>query len=397
MKNSTNKKSIKGLDFKIIGLIIVLSFFASCGKKEDGNSTAGVREFSVLTIEPQNTTLFNEFPASIQGQQNIAIRPKIDGYIEQILIDEGETVRKGQLLFIINAPQYAQDVRTAEANVKIAQANVNAAKMQVEKVRPLVAKKIISSYELESAQYTLESRSAELLQAKASLTNAQTNLGYTRVTSPVAGVVGTLPYKIGSLINSTTPEPLTTVYNVGTIYAYFSINEKQVLEFFKESNISSIEDKLKQMPPVALVLSNGVEFSNTGKIETASGLVNIETGSVNIRASFSNPKNVIKSGSSGIVKIPQIVKNAVIIPQRCTYEIQGKKFVYVVDKNENVKSAEIQTVTSNEGQFYVVSDGLKKGDRIVLEGIGTLKDGDLIKSKLINSDSIYSKLVGTKN
>ena len=176
--------------------------------------------------------MFTDYPATIQGQQNIEIRPKIDGYIETIYVDEGATVKKGQLLFRINAPQYEQEVRTAQADIKIAQADVNAAQMQVNKVRPLVEKGIISKYELESAQYTLEARQAALAQAQARLANARTNLSYTSVTSPVNGVVGTFPYKIGSLVSSNTAQPLTTVSNIGNIYAYFSLNEKQSLSIY---------------------------------------------------------------------------------------------------------------------------------------------------------------------
>ena len=246
-------------------------------------------EYPVLTIAPRQTTLFTDYPAAIQGQQNIEIRPKIDGYIETIYVDEGATVKKGQLLFRISAPQYEQEVRTAQADIKIAQADVNAAQMQVNKVRPLVEKGIISKYELESAQYTLEARQAALAQAQARLANAQTNLSYTSVTSPVNGVVGTFPYKIGSLVNSNTAQPLTTVSNIGNIYAYFSLNEKQSLEFIKNTKGATIEKRLASLPPVTLILADGSEFPEKGKVEIASGLINTQTGSVSVRATFPIP------------------------------------------------------------------------------------------------------------
>ncbi|HEX8460482.1 MAG TPA: efflux RND transporter periplasmic adaptor subunit, partial [Segetibacter sp.] len=223
-----------------------LFLLAACGGKDQkaaagagGAAGAGaapvVKDYPVITVTPQTTTLFTDFPATVQGQQNIEIRPKIDGYIQTIYVDEGATVRRGQPLFRISAPQYEQDVRTAQANIKIAQADVNAAQMQVNKVRPLVEKNIISHFELESAQYTLQSRQAALAQARATLANARTNLGYTSVTSPVNGVVGTIPYKIGSLVSGNTTQPLTTVSNIGNIYAYFSINEKDALNFSKNT------------------------------------------------------------------------------------------------------------------------------------------------------------------
>ena len=370
----------------------------SCGKKE--TKTAGgpgaqanvIKDYPVLSIIPQSTTLFDDYPATVQGQQNIEIRPKIDGYIEKIYVDEGATVKKGQPLFYIRAPQYEQEVRTARAAINIAQADVNSASMQVNKVRPLVEKDIISKYELESAQFSLQARQAALSQARATLANAQTNLAYTRVLSPVNGVVGLIPYKIGSLVSSNTAEPLTTVSNIGNIYAYFSINEKQALEFARSAKGSTSKERLATIPPVSLVLSNSSEFPYKGKIEAASGLINTQTGSISVRATFPNPGNIVRSGSSGLVRIPRSVDSAVIIPQKATYEIQGKRFVYTVESTGTVKSVEVQTTNAENGQFFVVQKGLQPGDKIVLEGVASLKDGAAIKQRMVNSDSIYIKI-----
>ncbi len=387
-----------------VSMFSVLFFLASCGGDKGtkaGGAPGGpggaqgnqVKDYPVITITPKTTTLFSEFPATIQGQQNIEIRPKIDGYIETIYVDEGATVRRGQPLFRISAPQYEQEVRTARANIKIAQADVNAAQMQVNKVRPLVEKDIISKYELESAEYTLQAKVAALAQAKATLANALTNLGYTSVTSPVNGVVGTLPYRIGSLVNSNTTQPLTTVSNIGKIYAYFSINEKQALEYAKNNPGSTLQQRLSRIPPVSLILSNGAEFPQKGRIETASGIINTETGSVSVRATFPNPGNVIRSGSSGVVRIPRTVDSAILVPQKSTFEIQGKRFVYVVESTGTVRSAEIRVLDANNGQYYVVQQGLNPGDKIVVEGVASLKDGAPIKPRLINSDSVYQQIL----
>ena len=387
----------KQLHLLLLSLYLIL-MQVSCGKKE--TKTAGgpgaqanvVKDYPVLSIIPQSTTLFDDYPATVQGQQNIEIRPKIDGYIEKIYVDEGATVKKGQPLFYIRAPQYEQEVRTARAAINIAQADVNSASMQVNKVRPLVEKDIISKYELESAQFNLQARQAALSQARATLANAQTNLGYTRVLSPVNGVVGLIPYKIGSLVSSNTAEPLTTVSNIGNIYAYFSINEKQALEFARSAKGSTSKERLATIPPVSLVLSNSSEFPYKGKIEAASGLINTQTGSISVRATFPNPGNIVRSGSSGLVRIPRSVDSAVIIPQKATYEIQGKRFVYTVESTGTVKSVEVQTTNAENGQFFVVQKGLQPGDKIVLEGVASLKDGAAIKQRMVNSDSIYIKI-----
>lgn len=351
-----------------------------------------IKDYPVITITPRTTTLNSDYPATIQGQQNIEIRPKIDGYMERMYVDEGATVRKGQLLFRIRAPQYEQEVRTAEANIKIAQADVDAAQMEVNKVRPLVEKDIISRYELESAQYTLEAKQAALAQARAALANARTNLSYTFITSPVNGVVGTLPYRIGSLVSSNTTQPLTTVSNIGNIYAYFSINEKQALDFTKNTKGATIQARVKTIPPVTLILSNGTEFPQKGRIETASGLINTETGSVSVRATFPNPGNIVRSGSSGIVRIPRTIDSALLVPQKATYEVQGKKFVYVVESTGTVRSAEIKVMDNSNGQYFVVQEGLHPNERIVLEGVAGLKDGTPVKPREVNTDSVYQQI-----
>jgi membrane fusion protein (multidrug efflux system) len=359
------------------------------GSGPGGAASNAIKDYPVITITPRTTTLYNDYPATIQGQQNIEIRPKIDGYVERMYVDEGATVRKGQLLFRISAPQYEQELRTAQANVKIAKADVDAAQMQVNKVRPLVEKDIISHYELESAQFTLQSRQAALAQAQAALANAKTNVGYTFIASPVSGVVGTIPYKIGSLVSSNTAQPLTTVSNIGNIYAYFSINEKRALDFTRNTKGATIQERIKTIPPVTLILSNGSEFPQKGRIETASGLINTETGSVSVRATFPNPGNIVRSGSSGLVRIPRTIDTAIMVPQKATYEIQGKKFVYVLESTGTVRSSEINVMESNNGQYYVVTSGLRPGDKVVLEGVATLKDGVAIRPRQVSADSVY--------
>lgn len=358
----------------------------------DAQATA-IKDYAVLAITPHTIVLNSDYPATIEGQQNVEIRPKIDGYMERIFMDEGATVRKGQRLFQISAPQYEQEVRTAQANINIAQADVNASQMEVNKVRPLVGKNIISNYELQSAEFNLQAKQASLAQANATLANAKTNLGYTFITSPVNGVVGTLPYKIGSLVSSNTAQPLTTVSNIGNIYAYFSINEKQALQFSKNTKGATSEARLASIPPVSLILADGAEFSQKGRIETAAGLINTETGSLSIRATFPNPGNLIRSGSSGSVRIPSTVEGAILVPQKSTYEIQGKKFVYLVEDTGTVKSVEIKVMDNSGGQYFVVQEGLKAGDKIVLEGVAALQEGALIKPREVNADSVYKRLL----
>ena len=370
-------------------------FLCSCGSKGSDANNPGARQiatYKVLTLQPRSATLNTYYPASIQGLQNIEIRPKVDGFIENIYVDEGSIIKKGQLLFKIKAPQYEQEVRTAEAGIETAQADVSAANLQVAKVKPLVEKDIISKYELEADQYTLRSKQAALAQAKAALANARVNLGYTTIVSPVDGVIGSLPFKLGSLVTSTTTDPLTTVYNTATVYAYFAMNEKQLLDFSRDSTNTSIRAKLNNIPPVTLVLSDGTVYEHKGKVETINGLINTNTGSANFRAAFVNPRGLLRSGGSATVRIPTVVKNSILVPQNVTYELQDKRFAYLLDNKNKVKNVAITVMDNTAGQFFVVTDGLHAGDKVIIESATNLADGTEIKPNEVTDASVYKEL-----
>ena len=377
-------------------VLLLFSLFISCGRNKNDKSAAGqaqqVKDYKVLVLQARDATLYTDYPASVQGQQNIEIRPKVDGFVEKIYVDEGAVVKKGQRLFKIRAPQYEQEVLTATASIKSAEADVSAANLAVNKVKPLVEKDIVSKYELESAQFTYQASLATLAQAKAALANARTNLGYTMINSPVNGVVGSIPYRLGSLVSSATAEPLTTVSSIANIYAYFAINEKELLSFNKETAGKSFEDKLKTLPAVSLILSDGTMYDKKGKIQTVNGLINIQTGSANARASFPNPNGLIRSGSSATVRIPNEVKSALLIPQSATYEVQDKRFAVVAGNDNKARATNITVLPNAAGQFFVVEKGLKAGDKVVLEGVASLKDGTPIKPVTVSADNVYADL-----
>jgi len=395
INGNINKSQVRSKQKSVALILPCLLFLFSCGNKNAQNNAGfaqPIGTYKVLTLQPRVVTLSTDYPASIQGEQNIEIRPKVDGYIEKIYVDEGTIVKKGQLLFKINAPQYEQDLRTADAGIKTAEADVNTAALQVTKVKPLVEKDIVSHFELESAQLTLQTKQAALAQAKAAYQNARINLGYTTIESPVDGVIGSLPYKLGSLVNSTTADPLTTVYNTATVYAYFAMNEKQLLDFSRDSSKTSFQSKLNNIPRVTLVLSDGTIYDRQGKVETVNGLINTSTGSANFRAAFVNPRGLLRSGSSASVRIPKVVKDALIIPENVTYELQDKRFVFVVDSQNQVKNVAITVMDNTPGQFYVITGGLKSGDRIIAEGVNNIKDGTAIKPVEVSAESVYKGL-----
>lgn len=369
---------------------------ASCGGDQQPAPGAGAppppATYSVFTITPQTATLNTDYPATLQGEQNIEIRPKVDGFVEKIYIDEGSVVKKGQVLFSISAPQYQQDVNSTAAAISSAEADVSAAQLQVDKTKPLVEKSIISHYELESAEYTLAARKAALAQVKTTFANAKTNLGYTTIYSPVNGVAGTLPYRTGSLVSSTNAQPLTTISNIGKVYAYFSLNEKQLLDFSRHVKGTTMKEKLANSPQVSLVLADGSAYPEKGKLETISGMINTETGSASFRATFPNPLGLLRSGNSAIVRVPQEITDGIIIPQRSSYELQGKRFVYVVDNANKIKSREIEIMDLTKGQFFIVTSGLKDGDKVLYEGGGSLADSTVVQPKAMDTAEVYKDL-----
>lgn len=379
-----------------LATVITISLLCSCSNHSTEPGTkAGASDstqtYPVFEVVSQTATLKTDYPASLQGEQNIEIRPNIDGYVEKIYVDEGAVVKKGQLLFRISAPQYQQDVNNASAAISSAEADVSTAEMQVKKTKPLVDKQIITNYELESAEYTLQAKQAALAQAKANLANAKTNLGYTLITSPVDGVVGTIPFRLGSLVSNTTTMPLTTVSNINKVYAYFSLNEKQLLDFSRQYKGSTLDAKLSHMPPVTLTLADGSEYPEKGRVETIAGLINSQTGSASFRATFPNPVGLLRSGASATLEIPVTIENAIVIPQRSTYELQGKTFVYLVNNNK-VINTEVEVMKIAAGQYFVVTSGLKAGDTVVYESTSALQDSTVIKPDVQPANKVYEGL-----
>lgn len=381
-----------------IGLFIGLSLI-SCNSNEnkDFNKAEAVAEYQVLKLAPETIVLHNEFPATIEGIENIEIRPKIEGFIEKVLVDEGEYVEKGRLLFVLNAPQYEQEVRNTEAAISSAEAEVNSAQIDVEKTRPLVEREIISKFELTSAENIVTAKKAALEQAQASLANAKTNYSYTRITAPVAGFIGTLPYKLGSLVNSSTADPLTTISNIKKVYAYFSINEKTHLEFVRKNQGTSPEERKNNPPEVSLLLPDYTLFDQKGSIQTISGQVDEETGSFNVRAVFDNPDNLLRTGNSATIRIPRTIENVLQIPQSATYEIQGNVYAYVVDSLSQAKSTKITVTPSTSGRAYIVTDGLKANDEVIIEGVNTLSSGKKIKPVPVDAADVEALQRTTEN
>jgi membrane fusion protein (multidrug efflux system) len=372
----------------ITATFAALSLTACKGNLEE--APRPIQPYNVINLKQQDVELYAEYPATLQGIEDIEIRPMINGYVDKIYVDEGQEVKKGDLLFQISNPQFAQDVEMYAARVASAKTAVEAAQIQVEKTKPLVQQGIISAYELTNANLALDMRKADLEQAKATYNTSKTNLGYTSIKSPVDGVIGKLPYKLGSYVYSNTVLPLTVVSNISKVFAYFSINEKEQLKMFETIDGKSFQDKINKIPAVTLILSNGETYTIQGKIETFSGQVNNQTGSFNVRASFDNPAKMLRSGSSAVIRIPAHLKNTIIIPQKATSELQDKRLAYIVGKGDIVTAAPISVIEVPGGKFFVVNQGLKANDQLIIEGVGIVPEGTKIKPTVVSADSLLS-------
>lgn len=360
---------------KIALWVLTAVVLTSCGSKSKQMGEAS-NDFAVETVQTTTADLKTSYPATIKGMQDIEIRPKVSGYLVKLLVDEGATVRKGQPLFLIDSEQYRATVKAARAQIRVCRANIATQKLTVDNKRMLFKQNIISSYDLKMAENTLASYEAQLAAAEAQLQSAQDNLRWCTVTSPADGVVGSIPYRVGSLVSGQSAEALTTVSNISKMYVYFSMTEKQLLALTREAG--GVNAAIKKMPAVSLVLSDGTTYSQSGTISTVSGVIDPSTGSVQMRATFNNAQHILRSGGTGSILIPTHASDAIMVPQSATFDVQDKKFVYVVNADKTVATREITVLPQNNGQTYVVASGLRAGERIVVDGVNQLKNGQKI-------------------
>ncbi|MBQ9547927.1 MAG: efflux RND transporter periplasmic adaptor subunit [Bacteroidales bacterium] len=358
---------------KLLLPLALVALAVSCGTQA-GKEKAPAK-YRTITVSLSDQTLESKYAATLEGQQLVEIRPQVSGTITKICFNEGDKVRKGQTLFILDQVPYQAAVEVADANVKSAEAQLATARLTAESNQMLFDKEVISAYELQTARNALASAEAAYAQAKAQVTTAHNNLSYTVVKSPVDGVAGMIPYRVGALVSSSIASPLVTVSDDNFIYAYFSLNENQILELMRQ--FGSQERFLKEMPPVALVMSTGDRLPESGKIDAVSGIIDQSTGAVRMRARFDNSAHLMRSGGSATVIIPTHRTDCIVIPQTSTFEIQEKVFVQKVVEGKT-KSTPVRVFRLNDGASYVVESGLNPGDVIIAEGAGLVKEGTAI-------------------
>ena len=349
---------------KMMMLAAVAATLVSCGGG-GGRPNFGDNEYPVTTAGTSTADMQTTYPASIKGMQDVEIRPKVQGFLVQINVKEGQAVSAGQVLFVVDNETYQAQVRQAQASVNTAQQQVNTAKLTYENSKQLHANKVIGDFEMQTSENNYESAKAQLAQAQAGLASAKEMLSFCYVKSPAAGVVGTLPFKKGALVSGS--NVLTTVSNNSSMDVYFSITEKEAMTLSQQG--------LSSMPAVKLQLADGSIYGHEGKVSRMSGVIDQSTGSVQLIATFPNSEKTLKSGATGNIIIPRQNSNVIVISQACVSEVQDKKFVYTVGKDNKVKYTEITVDPQNDGNNYIVTGGMKAGDKYVTNGITKLSDG----------------------
>ena len=359
-------------------LIMLCGLMLSSCKESTKTAPKEETLYETLTVTLSDRTLTTGYSAAISGVQTVEIRPQVSGMITDILIEEGESVTKDQVLFVIDQTPYKAAYEIAIANVKSAEAALATAQLILKSNQDLYAQDVVSEFDLMTAQNDLTEAEARLALCKAEEVNASNNLSYTEVRSPVNGVASMIPYRVGALVSSAITQPLVTVSDDSRVYAYFSMAENQMLDMVQQ--YGSLNNAIKQMPEVELIMSNGDKYEHTGKINAISGTISESTGSVSLRAVFNNRNHLLRNGGSGTIVIPVTMTGCIVIPQAATYELQDRVFVYkVVDGKAS--ATEIKVAPQNNGREYIVESGLEVGDIIVAEGAGLIKEGTPIRSK----------------
>lgn len=344
----------------------------------------------VVAAEVKEVVGYDSFPATIQGQINNDVRAKIQGYIQEVYVHEGQVVSKGQPLFRLEANTLTEAANAAKSGISVAEANANAAQVEVDKLIPLVEKGIIGSVQLETARANLASAKSMLAQAQANYGTAYANVNYAVVHAPISGIVGQLPFKKGSLVGPSDPIALTTIADISSVYAYFSMNEKEYFRFLNNTKGQTLTEKINNLPEVNLKLADGSIYPEKGKIETVSGQIDVLTGTVQFRALFQNPNKLLSNGNSGTILVPSIYENALVVPEVASFEQQGKINVFKVVNDTAVTT--MLDVEARVDNMLIVKGGINEGDRVVVSGIGSLRNRTAIQPKNVNLDSVVNSI-----
>lgn len=342
----------------------------SCSDKTVKNE-----EQTYLVVNPiiKDTSYEREYATTINSFQNVEIRSKVKGFVENIYLDEGQKVKKGQILFTLNSKEYEQHVHKAEAAIQSTIAELRASEIEVENTKKLFDKNIVSKSELDLITTKVNINKAKVNEARVAKEQAILHVEFTKIKAPFDGIINRIPNKKGSLIDE--GALLTSISNNESVFAYFSVSEIDYLDY--------VQSKSKNNT-VTLSLANNSIYPYKGTIETTETEFNKETGNIAFRAKFPNPERLLKEGGTGKILVKKLYKNAIIIPQKSTFEVQGNIYVYLVDKNNTVYSKKINPI-NRLSNYFVLDKDLTKDDKIIYEGIQSIKTGDKVNYKLIKN------------
>ncbi|MCX2585618.1 efflux RND transporter periplasmic adaptor subunit [Pedobacter sp. MR22-3] len=357
--------------------IAVCSFLVSCGSKKDSEKQAAIKKLPVLTLQRSDANIDTDYPARIEGKVMVDIRSQADGYIEKIFVDEGAYVKAGQPLFKINDHALKEQLNTAKASFNAAKATLKNATLELKKNKELSTSNVVSDYQLKAAQANFEHAKAQVAQNASLVEVAKVNLAFAIIKAPVSGYIGSIPKRIGNLVSKGDALPLTTLSDVSEVYAYFSMTEKDYLRFISRSEAKSFQDKVSAMPKVKLMLADGNAFANQGRIQMIDGQFDKATGAISVRAIFSNKENILRSGNTGRVVLPENYKDVILVPVLATLDVQNKIFVYRLSQDNKAERVAV-TVNGKSGDNYLVSGGLHAGDRIVTKDLTLIQEGEQI-------------------
>ena len=361
----------------ILGLLAITLLY-SCSSNPPAQQAPPPPVLPVATIATGTDTTYQEYPASVEGAVNVEIRPQVSGALDKVFVDEGAFVSAGQPIFKINDLPYRAALNNAIANQHAMEAAVVNAQLEIDKVTPLVQNKVVSDYQLKTAKAAYDVAKANVEQAKANVATAQINLGYTTIKAPVSGYIGRLLKKQGSLVAPADVDALTLLSDVHNVHVYFSLGEKDFVSFKEQYPGTTLSDKLKHLPLVTLLLADDSEFAQQGNIDMIDGQFDKTTAAITLRASFPNAQGLLRSGNTGKVRLSLVHKDALIIPESATVDMQDKVFVFAVGDSDKVKKQAI-TIVGKTGDNYLVKDGVKPGDQIVLSGVDKLQEGMVIQ------------------
>lgn len=374
---------------KNISFLSAVLFLYSCTTGTSKPAASAPPAVPVVALTSGEETIYQEYPAAIEGSATIEIRPQVEGILDRIYVDEGAKVHSGQLLFKINDRPYQEQLNQAKANLLAAEAALANAALEVEKKTKLVANKVLTDFQLKAAVSAHQAAKASVQQAKSAIEAAKINVGYTEIRANTTGFIGRLLKKQGSLVTPLDGEPLTQLSNVQTLHVYFSLGENDFIAFKSNTQGETLEQKLKQIPPVTLILSDQSVYEHRGRIDMVDGQFDKNTGAITLRAKFPNPEGVLRNGNTGRIRLEKKYHQALLVPQLATIEIQDKTFVYTVSKDNKVSQQPIRII-GKSGENYLVDDGVKPGDRIVYKGIDLLQDGQVITPQATSSENKHS-------